>query len=182
MMPFRLAMALVLLTSPPESVESRDLPALHSELAPALRQLSISLEILDARETEHILARAEHLAADLKLLRGRFHDLADAPPLAECTRFPGRALTNDFLAVNRSFQKNLEARLPLDPVHADDVRVVLTETEQLYQIWDAVRVACCEYYYVTVRRQALKQLRDLIGPRDFYSGNLPPNVPMWRID
>jgi hypothetical protein len=31
------------------------------------------------------------------------------------------------------------------------------------------------------RRQALQELRDLVGARAFYSGQLPPHVPLWRI-
>lgn len=182
MVPYRLVMAMALLTSPPERLENDGLASFHPELAPALRQLALGLEILDPRETEQILSERQHFAADLRLLAGRWRDLADAPSLTECSRLPTRAMANDFLSVNRTFQKSLEARLPLDPLHADDVRVVLQENEHLYQVWDAVRAARCEYYYVTARRKSLKDLRDLIGARDFYSGNLPPNVPMWRID
>lgn len=179
---YRLALAMALLTAPPEGCDSADQAALYAESATALRQLATALEILDPRETEHILAQPQHFAADLRLLAGRYRDLADAPSLAECARFPTRAIANDFLAVNRAFHKSLEARLPLDPLHADQVRLVLQENEHLHGVWETVRAAGCEYYYITVRRKALKDLRELIGPRDFYTGNLPPNVPMWRIE
>jgi hypothetical protein len=32
-----------------------------------------------------------------------------------------------------------------------------------------------------VRRQALAQLLELIGPHAYYSGTLPPHVPLWRL-
>jgi hypothetical protein len=33
-----------------------------------------------------------------------------------------------------------------------------------------------------VRRQALKQLRTLIGAEAYYTGQLPPHVPLWRFE
>jgi hypothetical protein len=44
-----------------------------------------------------------------------------------------------------------------------------------------VRDARCDYYYVTVRRLALKRLRELVGDEAYYAGNLPPCVPIWRL-
>ena len=40
----------------------------------------------------------------------------------------------------------------------------------------------CEYYYVTVRRQALKRLRHMVGHDDYFAGILPPYVPLWRFE
>jgi hypothetical protein len=57
----------------------------------------------------------------------------------------------------------------------------MQETEHLYQVWDTVRDARCDYYYVTVRRQALKKLRKMLGVDDYYFGKLPPPVPLWRF-
>ncbi len=181
MFPYHLLVASLLLASPADGLEKADAAALFKEFAPALRKLAIAGEILDPRETEHILARPEDFAADLKLLGERNRDLAGAPLLIECRRFPERAMVDDLLAFNRSFQKDLEARLPLDPIHAEDVRVVLRENEQLHHIWDTVRQARCQFYYVSVRRQALKELRALIGAEAYDAGQLPPNVPTWRI-
>jgi hypothetical protein len=45
-----------------------------------------------------------------------------------------------------------------------------------------VRDARCEYYYVTVRRQALKRLKDMLGEDDYYAAKLPPHVPIWRFE
>ena len=58
---------------------------------------------------------------------------------------------------------------------------MLAETDRLYLVWDAVRDARCDFYYVTVRRQALKKLRDLVGDEAYATGELPPNVPTWRF-
>ena len=48
----------------------------------------------------------------------------------------------------------------------------MIECDCLYQIWDLVRESNCDYYYITVRRQALKKLRDTIGAPAYTSGVL----------
>ena len=57
----------------------------------------------------------------------------------------------------------------------------MAETDRLYRIWDLVRDAGSDCYYVSVRRQALQTLRQAIGVGDFANGNLPPHVPVWRF-
>jgi hypothetical protein len=178
--PFRLLTAVVLLTGPTAHFDLPENAASHAGCAGALRLLALHLEILDPLET-HVLAHAPEFAADLKVLRGRYQEFAAAPRLHECFRLPERALVEDLLAFNRSFQKDLKDRLALDRIHAADLQTALEETEQLFQVWDAVREARCEYYYVTARRQALQQLRNLVGMDAFYTGQLPPHVPLWRI-
>ena len=58
---------------------------------------------------------------------------------------------------------------------------MLCETDRLFRAWDAVRDARCEFYYTTVRRHALKNLREMIGDDAFAAGELPPYVPEWRF-
>ena len=117
----------------------------------------------------------------MKLLRCRFQDLLDAPNLQDCHRFPDRATINDWLSFNRSYRQHIDARQGTELAHAWELRETLQETDRLYQVWDTVRDARCDYYYVTVRRQALKKLREMVGDEAFYGGSLPPYVPLWRF-
>jgi hypothetical protein len=181
MFTFEYLFAFALLVSPPGSLELAEPARLHRPLAPSLRAMALHLELLDAREVGYLLAKQEEFADNLKVLQERFQELGDAPALAECKRFPARELAGDLLAFNRAYRDSLANRLSLDAVHAEELRAALAETDQLYRIWDTVRDARCEYYYVTYRRQALQQLRQLVGPQAFYSGQLPPHVPLWRI-
>ena len=71
--------------------------------------------------------------------------------------------------------------MTMEPDRAPVVRAALKETDWLYQIWDAVRDARCEYYYVTVRRQALKRLQTMLGSEAYSAADLPPYVPVWRF-
>jgi hypothetical protein len=176
-----MVLAMALLTAPPGAPDPRDAARLFEVLKGPMQSLAVKWEILDAREVRYILARQEDFAADLNLLRRRYHDLANAPALADSQRFPDRAVVNDLLASNRAYRQHVDVRQPLELIHWWDLRTALQETDHLYQVWDAVRDARCDYYYVTVRRQALKRLRELIGEEAYYSANLPPVVPLWRF-
>jgi hypothetical protein len=172
------------LLSSPLSGDLQDPGALKDQF-PTLRiplvTLALEWEILDPRETRYVLARPEDMLSDLQMLRRRYQELDGAPPLADAARFPDRTVVNELLVFNRAYRKYLEERQPIEPAHASELRTVLQEVDHLYQVWDAVRDARCEYYYVTVRRQALKRLHDLMDEEDYALGLLPPHVPLWRF-
>jgi hypothetical protein len=174
-------LALLLLTSPPDTVEAGIPTKVFCWVRPSVQNLALKWEILDPREVRYILARPEDFVSDLNLLRRRFRELADAPPLHDGFRFPERERVNHLLAFNRAYRQHLTIRQPLELVRWWELRAALQETDHLYQIWDTVRDARCDYYYVTVRRQALKKLRQLVGEDDYYNGRLPPHVPLWRF-
>jgi hypothetical protein len=181
MFPLNYALAAALLTGPAETAQ---LPAAAEEyvtLQPSLQALAISWEILDSREVRYVLARADDFGADLKLLRRRYDELFDAPPLDDGMRFPDRACINDLLAFNRAYRQHLDSRQALDVAFEWELHEAVQESDQLYQVWDTVRDARCDYYYVTVRRQALKKLREMLGCAAYYRGELPPHVPIWRF-
>ncbi|HMP02264.1 MAG TPA: hypothetical protein PKD86_15550 [Gemmatales bacterium] len=176
-------LAAALLTGQPsyDAVDPVEIQRQFTTLRLPMISLAIEWEILDPRETRHILARPEDFWNDIHELRRRRAELADAPPLADAQRFPDRAIVNELLVFNRAYRKYLEERQPLDSVHAAELRQVQQEVDDLYQIWDAVRDARCDYYYVKVRRQALKRLRELLSPESYQRAELPPHVPTWRF-
>jgi hypothetical protein len=181
MFPYEYVLAAALLACPPDAAEDFQCPESMPSLRTALQNLAVDWEILDPREVRYVLARPEDFAADLNLLRRRNADLGDAPAVVDCQRFPDRAAVNEMLAFNRAYRQQLDARQPADPARWWELRRILQETDQLYQVWDTVRDSRCEYYYVTVRRQALKRLRELVGDDAYYTGALPPYVPLWRF-
>jgi hypothetical protein len=174
-------LVLSLLTSPTSAPDPAITPQVFALNRPAMQALAVQWEILDPRETRYILARAEDFISDLNLLRRRHHDLADGPSLQDGLRFPDRDVVNDLLAFNRAYRQHLTMRQPVELVRCWELRAALQETDYLYQIWDTVRDARCDYYYVTVRRQALKKLRKMLGDEAYYFGRLPPHVPLWRF-
>ncbi len=176
-----LILAATLLAAPvgtPETLPSEDhWPTLRA----ALHQVAMAWEILDERETRYLLYNREDFQADLNLLRTRYRDLADAPQLAECQRLPDRHTVNELIRFNRAYRQHLEERQAWELDRADLLREALQETDRLYRQWDAIRDAQCDFYYVTVRRAALKRLRDAIGEEAFATGRMPPYVPLWAF-
>jgi hypothetical protein len=181
MFPLNHVLAVALLTAPPDAVMPDGGPAALATVRPTLQSLAVAWEVLDPREQRFVLTRDEDFDTDLKLLRRRYQDLADAPPVHDCMRFPTRALINDLLAFNRAYRQHLDNRLALETATYWQLHETLQEADRLYAIWDLVRDARCDYYYVTVRRQALKKLRDTVGYPAYYNGSLPPHVPVWRF-
>jgi hypothetical protein len=177
-----LVLASVLLTTPPGVPESPPAEARWAAVRDAIHAVAVDWEILDPRETRYVLTRPEDFSADLNMLRRRYKELSDAPRLADSFRFPERAAVNELVRFNRAYRKNLDQRQLLETDRADALRAVIWETDRLYQVWDAVRDARCEFYYVTVRRHALKRLKDLVGEEAYNRGTLPPNVPTWRFN
>jgi hypothetical protein len=173
-------LAAALLTAPAD----RDVmlgPDRFGTVGPAIQKLALQWEILDPREVRYVLTRPEDFTADLKLLQRRYHELANAPPVSDCLRFPDRGVVSELLAFNRAYRQQMDTRQAVELVHWWEFREAVQEADRLYQIWDNVRDARCDYYYVTVRRHALKKLRDTIGSEAYYSGTLPPHVPVWRF-
>lgn len=181
MFQFDYLLALALLTAPPDNLENVMPIEVGDRQRTALQAVAVQLEILDPREVRYILSRAEDATADVNLLRRRYRELLDAPALSDSLRFPDRESVNELLSFNRAYRQHIDMRQTVELAHWWEHQATLQETEQLYQIWDTVRDARCEYYYVTVRRQALKRLRELIGMDAYYSGTLPPFVPVWRF-
>jgi hypothetical protein len=174
-------LAVMFLTMPTEDAQLENAAQVHAELAPSLRALAIQWQIMDPRETGCLLANAHDFDTDLRTLQERYRELRYAPPVSEARRLPSRAVVGELLASNRLYRQGLEARLELDRVHSEDIQAAKAEAEQLYRIWDAVEAARSEFYNINVRRQALQQLREMVGDTAFYTGQLPPHVPVWRF-
>lgn len=180
MVPLDYVLAVAVLTAPLDPTEPVGL-AEHACLLPALRQLAQAWEVLDPREHNYVLVRAEDFAADAQLLRKRYHELADAPPVSDALRFPSRELTCELLTFNRAYHRGLSVRRDSFGERAELCQA-LREADELYRLWDLVRDARSECYYVSVRRGALLALRQALGAADYNRGVLPPHVPLWRFE
>ncbi len=178
---FDYLMAVALLSTGPNYIGQERPWALPAGLRAAIQTVAVDWELMDKREAQYLLIRPEEYMADLAELRRRYDDLSDAPPASDAFRFPPKEQINVQLDFNRAYWKQMDTRRAMDVARADDMRVILDETERLYQIWDTVKDARCQCYYVPFRRRALKKLRDLVGPDAYYSGKLPPPVPIWRF-
>ncbi len=153
-------------------------PDRFAQIGPALQHVAVQWELLDPREVRYVLGRPEDSLSDLAIVQKRYQDLQGAPWLYDRLRFPDRQTVNEFLAFNRAYRRTIDVRQPLELHNWWQMRAALQETDRLYLVWDLVRDAQCHYYYVSVRRNALKRLKEMIGDEAYYSGKLPPYVPL----
>lgn len=142
--------------------------------------ICLACEILDPREVRYVMAKQDEFVSDLRMLQARARALDECPNLYAGALFPDRGLVNELLLFNRAYRQHIENCLCVFP-DSWDLRMTKQEIDQLYYIWDRVRDAKCEYYYVHIRRFALGSLLKELGRDDFWKGNLPPHVPYWRF-
>lgn len=142
-----------------------------SATRPHILCLSLKNETLDDREKNVVLV--QDLLGDLDMLRGRYRQFRSSPLLEDEHRFPDKKFIAESLAINRAIRCKLTSRLAMDLVHVEEIRERIYDIDLRYQIWDAVRDGRQDFYYITVRRDSLLLLRNLIGSENFYSGRLP---------
>jgi hypothetical protein len=179
--PCHLLLASALLTA---STDARPLEGIghwHATLAPGVRLIALEWQILDARELGRILVDPAAFAKDVSTLHERLYKLQRAPLLEERGRFPPLKLVELLIAHNRKYHTELHHRLEIDPLHASELRDAMDEAEQLFRVWDTLRDALTEHYYVDYQRQALDRLRAQLGLTAFYRGDMPPALPTWRF-
>lgn len=168
-------LAVVLLTSPVETAEM----APHLDLVqPGLLRVAIQAEVLDPREDQFLEGLSKDPVGDCLALRSRYETLVNTPAIFECNRFPERKLIEEFLAFNRAYRKDLHGSLHVNPTHSEALRDAIQEVDRLHFVWSMLRDARCTFYYVTVRRQSLQQVHDLIGAEAFFRSQMPPHVPI----
>lgn len=173
------AIAVALLTSPP--AEGADLSP-YVRLRPVMQKIALEWEVLDPREVTFLLARNKDFSDDVCVIQQRWQEFKDAPFIDEVLRFPDRTVVNDFLTFNRSYRSDLKNASEIVGGHARWwYEAAIQETDILYRVWEKVHDARNKSCYITVRRQALKNFRELVGAECFYSGQLPPYIPIWRL-
>jgi hypothetical protein len=181
MVPLDYVLAVAMLTVPGGLPEGEPLNE-HSCLTRPIQALALQWEILDPREVICMEMRLASFDLDVRHLQRRYGELIDAPPLNDNLRFPGRELACEMLSFNRAYHSHITLRRDGAGKIRAELDEAIAETEHLYHVWDLVRDARSECYYVSVRRHALAALREAIGPGDYYRGALPPHVPVWRFE
>lgn len=99
--------------------------------------------------------------------------LHDAPPLADAGRLPGGAQESIWLADR--FCCYLEDR---PQVQSDAVRRALKRTCWCRLVWQQIYAAKEPSAAWSSRRNALKELRQMVGPAAYYTGQWPTAIPM----
>ena len=146
----------------------------------AVSIISKMLEIMDTREDRYVLTKHIEFKTDMDMLRARYKDLQNSPPLNLVALLPPRVIANELLLFNKAYENYLKECINLYP-HNRQFQLAMEDTKILYTFWDAVRDAQCEYYYIHIRKQALKKVISMIGEEDFFASKFPPHVPLWAF-
>lgn len=110
-------------------------------------------------------------------------EIKDAPPLSDLNFLPYE-LCNGNMEFNRKYALDIYNKLSfyLDSnPNYDYYNNILNETNIIYNIWTNLYYSNANYYSVYTRRLFLKEVREQIGYENYYSGNMPPSVPIWRF-
>ena len=160
-------------------------PVPDEEQWPSIRaaflKVSMDWQILDERECRYYMAKRDDFQGDLTILRNRYQEFKDLPKVEEAGWLPPCDISAKLIAFNRAYKSHLETRLIWESDRADIIRVVIDETEQCYQVWDAIRGARSEWAYVTQRRLSLARAKKLMGEAAYNRFELPEYVPIWRF-
>jgi hypothetical protein len=166
-------LVLFMIVSPIEPSVSPQAPP---EAWQALKTISFHLEIVGPHENW-----ASDFRSELRYVRHYARLLREAPPLMDCELLPPTWIAAEFCRFNEQYQCHLRGQRFVCSHRADDICATLRETRQLHLFWDSARCATSSTQAWAYRRRTLKDMRDLIGAEAFYSGRLPPSVPVWRF-
>lgn len=169
------------ITSPIDVVDEPPCAEAYDQIKFAIITLGIEWEIIDIKESDCIMRRLVDWTEELDTIKRRYQNLKDAPKLIECNKLPEKTILRDMISFNRSYRHEMQKRADADMIEGELYRTIVRETDLLFNIYDKMEDARSEYFYVSVRRQALKDLRKLVGPENYYLNEWPCHVPIWRF-
>ncbi len=162
---------LVLLYSPAEIPVA---PQQSPEMWAALMEVSLALQIVSPAETW-----AADFASETRYVRHYMRLLADAPPLADADLLPSRECVLDCRRFSEQYAAHLaEQQLGCPRLAARQVQV-LADAHALRHFWDRAAVATDSGRSWACRRQALTEMRGVIGAEAWYAGRWPAAAPVW---
>lgn len=167
-------LAFVLLVTPPDQDLHPPYEMFNAVQLP-LKILCVHLEILDPKADAYMFVRQYDFFTDMNIVRRHYTSLKDAPPVAASWLFPRGA--TDARMFNSACKARLEVYQKAHPEKFWECAWLLDELAIRWKVWDLVSDAQNKDLYVTTRREALKQLRNRIGPEAFYSGQPPLWAP-----
>jgi hypothetical protein len=126
------------------------------------------------------LERPRDYAADCRLIGRRAHEFQDAPNVSDARRLPPNELCRWAFWQNCQHRCEISKRQDFYLVHYWEYADWLRDAAKLGRCWDSMETATGNGT-VVCRRRALVELRRLMGPDAYYSGQWPPYVPVGRF-
>lgn len=174
--------ALTLICQPTEAGENYKLTDDHDDLAFALRETAVELELLSRDSIPGYFRFPREFYSDLSIMRNRYRDKLRFPSIREADMLPAASVIREALNFNRGFQQHLQSQILIESGENKALyEVVLEETIELYKVWFAMEQAKTYLWNPNERHRALYQLKSMLGDHDYYAGKWPPCVPKWRF-
>ncbi|MBI3618445.1 hypothetical protein HY213_00230 [Candidatus Peregrinibacteria bacterium] len=141
------------------------------------------MQILDGepRKDKTMLMSPETFVSDLRELRDRYRELANAPPIEDIVRFPDKKTCERLMGLNRIYRGRIAHLTLLNLAKLNDIQDALKETDGLHKIWNLAHSLQCTGFSIPFYRRTLKKLRELLGDEAYYAGTMPPALPLWRF-
>lgn len=157
-------------------------PALVETIAPTLAAVSCSCGFFLPSEAAHDYAVFRECLArgTFGMFRDNLAELLHLPPLDDALLFPRPKELRESRALNRNYRKLLCDRKLFDAFNEETIDDAICDLDQLYLVYDYVLDANTQHSAL-YRRRALHDLRKLIGYEAYYSGRLPPPVPLQHL-
>lgn len=174
-------LALALLTGDPEQKPNPEL----LPLAPAAWRLAEGLDATTLQpwqRGEDGMPNNSFGRADLAdWLCQEFWESVTLPPLSDLRLLPGRKAIDAGYHRACQFCHHLEQLLQVDAIHRVELEVYLDEARLLQVVYFNASYALTEGRSGLERRRDLAEVRRLIGDANYYRGQLPPPIPLWRL-
>jgi hypothetical protein len=119
--------------------------------------------------------------SELCYVRRHWRALTSAPPLCDGDRLPPLPIIKQCRDFNHAYQRCLDLRRQVLLYREAELTGALDEARRLCCVWSLMETAACPTQSWAYRRRALLALREQLGPEAYYSGEMPPCVPLWRF-
>lgn len=121
-----------------------------------------------------------HLALAVGLYLGLADIPEPEPAMTDLARFPHAevaAATYEFAREHVEWARAQQAMHPWEPSWCRWIE----EAEHCRECWHQLWIAAIEDDGTYSRVEALRELKDLIGPDAYRAGHMPPPAPWWRF-
>ena len=152
------------------------------EIAPpeawaALKQLDKDLDLWHA-ETGFMPSFRQEVC----WTRATWWELQGAPPSTDLDLFPPHEVCKNWTTFQTRYLETLEMRALLSPHAGAAIFEAAWYTREAMAAWRAAEYARQPGLDTVNRRRTLRELRDLLGPHDYYAGRMPDPVPLWAFN
>lgn len=143
----------------------------------ALKWFAVTAEIVGPDEPW-----AFSFAVSIEFIQGHFYELLDAPTIKDVNRLPNNESSQINYAICVEYESFLYKykELNWDKEKVDDV---IMQCNKSLSLWILIGEVTNKYeagrnMWWSVKRNKLKEIRDLVGDKNYYQGFFPNSIPM----